>query len=49
LDKNKNRIEAVKGVDDKGNLKTVAAKMSNILDFMCIDKGDVFSNFFQTF
>ncbi|PUV24456.1 DUF3945 domain-containing protein [Sphingobacterium athyrii] len=49
LDKNKNRIEAVKGVDDKGNLKTVAAKMSNILDFMRIDKGDAFSNFFSNF
>lgn len=49
LDKNKNRIEAVKGVDEKGNLKTVAAKMANVLDFMRIDKGDAFSNFFSNF
>ena len=49
LDKKKNRIEAVKGVDDDGNLQTAEPKKSNLLDFMRIDKGDAISNFFSNF
>lgn len=49
LDKKKNRIEAVKGVDDKGNLQTAEPKKSNLLDFMRVDKGDAISNFFTNF
>ncbi len=49
LDKQKNRIEAVKGVDDKGNLQTGDPKKSNFLDFMRVDKGDLFGNFFSNF
>lgn len=49
LDKKKNRIEAVKGVDDSGNLSTGEAKKSNILEFMRIDKGDPVGNFFSNF
>lgn len=49
LDKKKNRIEAVKGVDEEGNLQTSAPKKSNLLDFMRVDKGDAISNFFSNF
>ncbi|UIR57857.1 DUF3945 domain-containing protein [Sphingobacterium sp. SRCM116780] len=50
LDKIKNRIEAVKGVDKDGNLETVAPQKKNEIDFMRVDKnGDVFSNFFSNF
>ncbi len=49
LDKKKNRIEAVKGVDDSGNLSTTEPKKSNLLDFMRIDKGDLAGNFFSNF
>lgn len=49
LDKAKNRIEAVKGVDKKGNLQTAAPNKKNLLDFMRIDKSDIFSNFFSNF
>lgn len=49
LDKRKNRIEAVKGVDEEGNLKTTKPKKSNLLDFMRVDKGDAISNFFSNF
>lgn len=49
LDKKKNRIEAVKGVDEDGNLQTSAPKKSNLLDFMRVDKGDAISNFFSNF
>ncbi|MGG7466674.1 MULTISPECIES: DUF3945 domain-containing protein [Bacteroidota] len=49
LDKKKNRIEAVKGVDEEGNLKTTEPKKANLLDFMRIDKGDAISNFFSNF
>ncbi len=49
LDKGKNRIEAVKGVDDNGNLKTANPKKLNLHDFMRIDKGDAISNFFSNF
>ncbi|WP_343657864.1 DUF3945 domain-containing protein [Chryseobacterium sp.] len=49
LDKKKNRIEAVKGVDDEGNLQTAEPKKTNLLDFMRVDKGDALSNFFSNF
>ncbi|WP_353148535.1 DUF3945 domain-containing protein [Chryseobacterium sp.] len=49
LDKTKNRIEAVKGVDDDGNLQTTEPKKSNLLDFMKVDKNDAVSNFFSNF
>lgn len=49
LDKKKNRIEAVKGVDAEGNLQTTQPKKSNLLDFMRVDKGDAVSNFFSNF
>jgi len=49
LDQKKSRIEAVEGIDEQGNLKTKEAKKSNLLDFMKVDKSDVFSNFFSNF
>ena len=49
LDKKKNRIEAVKGVDEEGKLQTSTPKKSNLLDFMRVDKGDAISNFFSNF
>lgn len=49
LDKKKNRIEAVKGVDEEGNLQTADPQKSSLLDFMRIDKGDALSNFFSNF
>lgn len=49
LDKKKNRIEAVKGVDDSGNLNTTEPKKTNLLEFMRIDKVDVIGNFFSNF
>lgn len=49
LDKKKNRIEAVKGMDEEGNLQTSTPKKSNLLDFMRVDKGDAISNFFSNF
>ncbi|MCQ9634201.1 DUF3945 domain-containing protein [Chryseobacterium sp. WG23] len=49
LDKVKNRIEAVKGIDQEGKLQTGEPKQKNLLDFMRIDKSDIFSNFFSNF
>ncbi|WP_160138703.1 DUF4099 domain-containing protein [Chryseobacterium sp. c4a] len=49
LDKKKNKIEGVKGVDEEGNLQTVEPKKSNLMDFMRVDKGDAISNFFSNF
>lgn len=49
LDKKKNKIEAVQGVDDKGNLKSAEPKKSNLMDFIRIDKADPISNFFSNF
>lgn len=49
LDKKKNRIEAVKGVDEKGKLTTAEPSKSNLLDFMRIEKGDPLGNFFTNF
>lgn len=45
-----NKIEAVKTIDDKGDLKTVSNTERNQNQFLKIDKqGDVFSNFFSNF
>ncbi|WP_374990550.1 DUF3945 domain-containing protein [Chryseobacterium sp. CFS15] len=45
-----NKIEAVKTIDDKGNLKTVPNTERNQNQFLKIDKqGDLFSNFFSNF
>ncbi|REC62340.1 hypothetical protein DRF65_11555 [Chryseobacterium pennae] len=49
LDKVKNRIEAVKGVDKDGKLETGEPKQKNLLDFMRVDKSDILSNFFSNF
>ncbi|REC61858.1 hypothetical protein DRF65_14090 [Chryseobacterium pennae] len=49
LDKKKNKIEGVKGVDEEGNLHTAEVKKSNLTDFMRVDKGDAISNFFSNF
>lgn len=49
LDKKKNKIEAVQGVDDNGNLKSAEPKESNLMDFIRIDKADPISNFFSNF
>lgn len=49
LDKKKNKIEAVQGVDESGNLKSAEPKKSNLMDFMRIDKADPISNFFSNF
>ncbi|MCP1301476.1 DUF3945 domain-containing protein [Chryseobacterium sp. S0630] len=45
-----NKIEAVKTIDDKGDLKTVPNTKKNQNQFLKIDKqGDLFSNFFSNF
>ncbi|MGE6353218.1 DUF3945 domain-containing protein [Flavobacterium sp. NPDC079362] len=50
LDKEKMKIMAVKGIDEKGNLETVEPTKKNQNQFMKIDKqGDLFSNFFSNF
>lgn len=50
LDKAKKKIQAVKGIDDKGKLETIAATKKNQNQFMRVDKnGDLFSNFFSNF
>src|SRR5690606_34718828 len=50
MDKEKKKIQAVTGVDENGNLKTVDATKKNQSQFMRVDKaGDVFSNFFSNF
>jgi hypothetical protein len=50
LDKGKMKIEAVKGIDKDGKLKTLPADKKNQNQFMRVDKqGDVFSNFFTNF
>jgi len=50
LDKEKMKIEAVKGIDKDGKLKTVSADKKNQNQFMRVDKhGDIFSNFFSNF
>ncbi len=48
LDKDKKKIQAVKGIDENGKLETVDATKKNQSQFMRVDKtGDVFSNFFK--
>jgi hypothetical protein len=50
FDKEKMKIQAVKGIDEKGKLKTIDANKKNQNQFMRIDKhGDFFSNFFSNF
>src|SRR5690606_19073096 len=50
MDKEKKKIQAVSGVDENGNLKTVDANKKNQSQFMRVDKsGDLFSNFFSNF
>lgn len=50
LDKEKKKIQAVKGIDENGNLETVDASKKNQSQFMRVDKtGDLFSNFFSNF
>lgn len=48
--KRKKKIQAVKGIDENGNLQTVDPTRKNENQFMRIDKqGDLFSNFFSNF
>lgn len=50
FDKERKRIEAVKGIDQNGNLQTVPPNKEHGSDFMRVDKnGDIFSNFFSNF
>lgn len=50
LDKEKKTIQAVKGVDEKGELQTVPANKKHQADFLKFNKhGDFFSNFFSNF
>ena len=50
LDKEKKKIQAVKGIDKNGDLETVEAGKKNNSEFMRVDKhGDIFSNFFSNF
>jgi hypothetical protein len=50
LDKEKNKIQAVKGIDNNGKLETVDTNKKNQNQFMRVDKqGDFFSNFFSNF
>ncbi len=50
LDKEKNRIQVVKGIGKNGELETVDPNKKNQNQFMRVDKsGDMFSNFFSNF
>ena len=50
LDKEKKKIQAVKGIDKNGKLETVEPIKKNQNQFMRVDKnGDLFSNFFSNF
>lgn len=50
LDKEKKKIQAVKGIDENGKLETVDANKKNQNQFMKVDKhGDFLSNFFSNF
>lgn len=50
LDKQKNKIQAVTGIDENGKLKTIDPTKENQSQFMRVDKhGDLFSNFFSNF
>jgi len=50
MDKEKKKIQAVTGIDENGNLKTVDATKKNQSQFMRVDRaGDLFTNFFSNF
>ena len=50
LDKEKKKIQAVKGIDENGKLETVDPSKKNQNQFMRVDKhGDFLSNFFSNF
>lgn len=50
LDKEKMKIQAVKGIDKDGNLETVDPKKKNQSEFLRVDKhGDFVTNFFSNF
>ena len=50
LDKEKKKIQAVKSIDENGNMETVDPTKKNKNQFMRVDKhGDFFSNFFSNF
>lgn len=50
LDKEKKKIQAVKGIDENGKLETIDPTKKNQNQFMKVDKqGDLFSNFFSNF
>lgn len=50
MDKEKKKIQAVTGIDENGNLKTVDANKKNQSQFMRVDRaGDLFTNFFSNF
>ncbi|MGJ1484216.1 DUF3945 domain-containing protein [Sphingobacterium multivorum] len=50
LDKEKMKIQAVKSIDENGNMETVEPTKKNQNQFMRVDKsGDFFSNFFSNF
>ncbi|TDD77204.1 DUF3945 domain-containing protein [Flavobacterium caseinilyticum] len=50
LDKEKKKIQAVKGIDENGKLETVEPTKKNQNQFMRVDKqGDLFSNFLSNF
>jgi len=50
LDKEKKKIQAVKGIDENGKLETVDPTEENQSQFMRVDKhGDFLSNFFTNF
>lgn len=50
FDKAKMKIQAVKGIDENGKLKTIDTNKKNQNQFMRVDKhGDLFSNFFTNF
>lgn len=50
LNKERMKIEAVKGIDENGELQTVPVDKKNQNQFMKVDKhGDILSNFFSNF
>lgn len=50
IDKEKKNIQAIKGIDEKGQLETVEPTKKNQNQFMKVDKhGDFFSNFVANF
>ena len=50
FDKEKMKIQGVKGIDENGKLETIDANKKNQNQFMRVDKqGDFFSNFFSNF